>query len=88
MPCPRSPAKTSAVRTGLRSISTGQMPMVYASACLARQSPPSYNALGGAQGVQSVLEHVRDNLTIVMRLAGTKSVKEITRDYIAPAVVA
>jgi lactate oxidase len=45
-------------------------------------------ALGGAQGVQSVLEHVRDNLTVVMRLAGTKSVKEITRDYIAPPVVA
>src|SRR5262245_31312648 len=45
-------------------------------------------ALGGAQGVQSVLEHVRDNLTIVMRLAGTKSVKEITRDYIAPPLVA
>jgi lactate oxidase len=45
-------------------------------------------ALGGAQGVQSVLEHVRDNLTIVMRLAGTKSVKEITRDYIAPPAIA
>jgi lactate oxidase len=45
-------------------------------------------ALGGAQGVQSVLEHVRDNLTIVMRLAGTKNVKEITRDYIATPVVA
>ncbi len=45
-------------------------------------------ALGGAQGVQSVLEHVRDNLTIVMRLAGTKSVKEITRDYLAPPLIA
>jgi L-lactate oxidase len=45
-------------------------------------------ALGGAQGVQSVLEHVRDNLTIIMRLAGAKNVKEITRDYIAPPVVA
>jgi L-lactate oxidase len=45
-------------------------------------------ALGGAQGVQSVLEHVRDNLTIVMRLAGTKNIKEITKDYIAPPVVA
>ena len=45
-------------------------------------------ALGGAQGVQSVLEHVRDNLTIVMRLAGTKNVKEITRDYIAPPSIA
>jgi isopentenyl diphosphate isomerase/L-lactate dehydrogenase-like FMN-dependent dehydrogenase len=29
-----------------------------------------------------------DNLTIVMRLAGTKSVKEITRDYIAPPAIA
>ena len=45
-------------------------------------------ALGGAQGVQSVLEHVRDNLTIVMRLAGTKNVKEITRDYLAAPVIA
>lgn len=45
-------------------------------------------ALGGAQGVQSVLEHVRDNLMIVMRLAGAKNVKEITRDYIAPPLVA
>jgi L-lactate oxidase len=45
-------------------------------------------ALGGAQGVQSVLEHVRDNLMIVMRLAGTKNVKEITRDYLAAPVVA
>jgi lactate oxidase len=45
-------------------------------------------ALGGAQGVQSVLEHVRDNLTIVMRLAGTRNVKEITRDYLAPPMVA
>ncbi len=45
-------------------------------------------ALGGAQGVQSVLEHVRDNLMIVMRLAGTKNIKEITRDYIAPPAIA
>jgi lactate oxidase len=45
-------------------------------------------ALGGAQGVQSVLEHVRDNLMIVMRLAGTKNVKEITKDYIAPPAIA
>ena len=41
-------------------------------------------ALGGAQGVQSVLEHIRDNLTIIMRLAGTKNVKEITSEYLAP----
>ncbi len=45
-------------------------------------------ALGGAQGVQSVLEHVRDNLTIIMRLAGTKNIKEITRDYLAPPAIA
>jgi L-lactate oxidase len=45
-------------------------------------------ALGGALGVQSVLEHVRDNLIIAMRLAGTKSVKEITSDYIAPPAIA
>ena len=45
-------------------------------------------ALGGAQGVQSVLEHVRDNLTIIMRLAGTKNVKEITRDYLAAPAIA
>jgi L-lactate oxidase len=45
-------------------------------------------ALGGAQGVQSVLEHLRDNLTIIMRLAGTKNVKEITKDYIAPPAIA
>jgi lactate oxidase len=45
-------------------------------------------ALGGAQGVQSVLEHVRNNLMIVMRLAGTKNVKEITRDYLAPPAIA
>jgi L-lactate oxidase len=45
-------------------------------------------ALGGAQGVQSVLEHVRDNLTTIMRLAGTKNIKEITRDYLAPPLVA
>lgn len=45
-------------------------------------------ALGGSLGVQSVLEHVRDNLTVVMRLAGTKSVKEITKDYLAPPAIA
>jgi L-lactate oxidase len=43
---------------------------------------------GLALGVQSVLEHVRDNLTIIMRLAGTRNVKEITRDYLAPPSIA
>ena len=45
-------------------------------------------ALGGTLGVQSVLEHLRDNLTIVMRLAGTPNVKSITRDYIVPPAIA
>jgi L-lactate oxidase len=45
-------------------------------------------ALGGTLGVPSVLEHLRDNLTIVMRLAGTPNVKSITRDYIVPPAIA
>jgi isopentenyl diphosphate isomerase/L-lactate dehydrogenase-like FMN-dependent dehydrogenase len=34
-----------------------------------------------------VLEHLRDNLMIVMRLAGAKNVKSITRDHLAPPAV-
>lgn len=41
-------------------------------------------ALGGNLGVQSVLEYLRDDLYIVMQLAGTPNVKSITRDRIAP----
>ena len=41
-------------------------------------------ALGGTAGAQSVLEYLRDNLTIVMRLAGTAKVADITRDYLVP----
>ena len=43
-------------------------------------------ALGGHLGVQSVLEYLRNDLYIVMQLAGTPNVKAITRDYIAPRV--
>ncbi|MDB5651333.1 MAG: histidine kinase, partial [Hyphomicrobiales bacterium] len=39
-------------------------------------------ALGGAAGAQSVLEYLRDNLMLAMRLAGTANVKEISRDYL------
>ncbi len=39
-------------------------------------------ALGGSLGVQSVLEHLRQTLTLTMQLAGTPHVKAITRDYI------
>ncbi len=41
-------------------------------------------ALGGHLGAQSVLEYLRDDLYIVMQLAGTANVKAITRDYISP----
>jgi isopentenyl diphosphate isomerase/L-lactate dehydrogenase-like FMN-dependent dehydrogenase len=43
-------------------------------------------ALGGHLGVQSVLEYLRNDLYIVMQLAGTPNVKSITRDYIAPRI--
>lgn len=45
-------------------------------------------ALGGHLGAQSVLEYLRDDLYIVMQLAGTANVKAITRDYIAPPRIA
>src|SRR5262249_7282779 len=45
-------------------------------------------ALGGSPGVQSVLEYLRNNLTIIMRLAGTPNVKAVTREYIAPPAIA
>src|SRR5579872_2433179 len=41
-------------------------------------------ALGGHLGAQSVLEYLRDDLYIVMQLAGTANVKAISRDHIAP----
>jgi lactate oxidase len=43
-------------------------------------------ALGGSLGAQSVLEYMRDNLALVMRLAGTSSIKEISRDNLVPHV--
>jgi isopentenyl diphosphate isomerase/L-lactate dehydrogenase-like FMN-dependent dehydrogenase len=39
-------------------------------------------ALGGHLGVQSVLEYLRDDLYIVMQLAGTPTVAAITSDYV------
>ena len=41
-------------------------------------------ALGGTEGAQSVLEYLRDNLTLVMRLAGTAKVADITSEYLVP----
>lgn len=43
-------------------------------------------ALGGPLGAQSVLEYLRNDLFIVMQLAGTPNVAAITRDYIAPRI--
>jgi lactate oxidase len=43
-------------------------------------------ALGGHLGVQSVLEYLRDDLHIVMQLAGTPNIKSITRDRIAARI--
>jgi len=44
-------------------------------------------ALGGHLGAQSVLEYLRDDLYIVMQLAGTPNVRSITRDHIvAPRI--
>jgi L-lactate oxidase len=43
-------------------------------------------ALGGHLGVQSVLEYLRDDLHIVMQLAGTPNIASITKEYIAPRV--
>jgi len=43
------------------------------------------SALGGSLGVQSVHDHLRKELSMVMQLAGTPTIKSITRDHIAPA---
>jgi len=45
-------------------------------------------ALGGNLGAQSVLEYLRDDLYIVMQLAGTPNLRSITRDHVAPARIA
>ena len=40
---------------------------------------------GVAEGAQSVLEYMRDNLTLVMRLAGTAKIADINKDFLAPS---
>jgi isopentenyl diphosphate isomerase/L-lactate dehydrogenase-like FMN-dependent dehydrogenase len=44
-------------------------------------------ALGGNLGAQSVIEYLRNDLYIVMQLAGCPNIKSITRDRIAPAAI-
>jgi isopentenyl diphosphate isomerase/L-lactate dehydrogenase-like FMN-dependent dehydrogenase len=43
------------------------------------------SALGGAQGVQSVHTHLKNELSMVMRLAGTPNIKSINRDFVERA---
>jgi len=43
------------------------------------------SALGGAQGVQAVHSHLKTELGMVMRLAGTPTIKNITREFVARA---
>jgi lactate oxidase len=45
-------------------------------------------SLGGASGVQSVLQHLKAELQMVMQLSGVPSIKDITRDFVAPYPVA
>lgn len=43
------------------------------------------SALGGAQGVQDVHHHLKNELAMVMRLAGTPNIKSINRDFVERA---
>jgi lactate oxidase len=55
---------------------------VGANAC-ALGRPVMYGlALGGWMGVRAVLEHIRDEFEITMRLAGARTIGEINRHYL------
>jgi L-lactate oxidase len=43
------------------------------------------SALGGAQGVEAVHTHLKNELNMVMRLAGTPNIKSINRDFVERA---
>lgn len=43
------------------------------------------SALGGAQGVETVHTHLKNELNMVMRLAGTPNIKSINRDFVGRA---
>lgn len=45
-------------------------------------------SIGGAGGVRSVLQHLKTELQMVMQLAGVASIKDITREAVAPYPVA
>jgi lactate oxidase len=55
--------------------------LAYGANVVACGRPVLYGlALGGTLGAQSVLEYIRDNLAVVMRLAGTSSIADISTD--------
>lgn len=41
-------------------------------------------ALGGSLGVQSVLEYLRNDFALTMKIAGTQDLRAITREYLSP----
>jgi lactate oxidase len=41
-------------------------------------------ALGGWMGVQSVLDYLRNDFALTMKIAGTQDLRAITRDYLSP----
>lgn len=41
-------------------------------------------ALGGWMGVQSVLEYLRDDFALTMKIAGTQDLRAITREFLSP----
>jgi lactate oxidase len=43
------------------------------------------SALGGAQGVETVHTHLKNELNMVMRLAGTPDIKSINHDFVERA---
>jgi isopentenyl diphosphate isomerase/L-lactate dehydrogenase-like FMN-dependent dehydrogenase len=61
-----------ALALGASAVAVGR-PTLYAS------------ALGGAQGVQAMHQHLKNELTMVMRLAGTPDIKSITRECVTRA---
>ncbi len=61
-----------ALALGASAVAIGR-PTLYAS------------ALGGAQGVQIMHNHLKGELSMVMRLAGTPAIKSITRDFVTRA---
>jgi lactate oxidase len=61
-----------ALALGASAVAVGR-PTLYAS------------ALGGAQGVQSMHQHLKNELMMVMRLAGTPDIKSITREFVTRA---